>query len=111
MTDLSIPVDAAHDASPTRCSHVKPGDPTWRSDGPGDLGVAEATNARVIAHLVKANMAPEKGAGWHRHEADVQIVVMPKGGARFMYGGPVTLLEAGGCICTVSAPPDRIAIH
>ena len=43
-----------------------------------DLGVAEATHGKVIAHLVRANMAPEEGTGWHRHEADFQIIIMIK---------------------------------
>jgi quercetin dioxygenase-like cupin family protein len=104
MSDLSIPVDAANDATATQFSHVKPGDTPWRSDGLRDfflyrdLGVATATHGRVIAHLVKANMAPEKGTGWHRHEADFQIVIMTKGWAKFMYGDQVTLVEAGDCV-------------
>lgn len=31
-----------------------------------DLGIAQATYGKVIAHLVKTNMAPESGTGWHR---------------------------------------------
>jgi [protein-PII] uridylyltransferase len=45
-----------------------------------DLGVAAATNGKVIAHLVKANAPPEEGTGWHYHVCDFQIVVMTKGG-------------------------------
>ena len=52
----------------------------------------------MIAHLVKANMAPEKGTGWHRHEAEFQIVFMTKGWAKFMYGDQETLVEAGDCV-------------
>lgn len=104
MSDLSIPVDAANDASTTQFSHVKPVDTPWRPDGLRDfflyrdLGVAAATGGKVIAHLVKANMAPEKGTGWHRHEAEFQIVLMTKGWAKFMYGDQVTLVEAGDCV-------------
>ena len=64
------------DTTTTRFSHVKPGDTAWRSGGLRDfflykdLGVADATHGKVIAHLVKANQAPEKGTGWHRHEAE-----------------------------------------
>lgn len=92
------------DSTPTRFSHVKAGNDGWRSDGLRDfflyrdLGVAEATNGKVICHLVKANMAPEKGTGWHRHEADFQIVIMTKGWARFMYGDQETLVSAGDCV-------------
>ena len=63
-----------------------------------DLGIAKATNGRVIAQLVKANEAPEEGTGWHRHEADFHIVLMLKGWARFMYGTEETLVAAGDCV-------------
>ena len=89
------------DFSPTQFSHVKPNDTDFKAGGLRDfflyrdLGVSEATNGKVIAHLVKANMAPETGTGWHRHEADFQIVIMTKGWARFMYEDEATLVEAG----------------
>lgn len=92
------------DKTQTRFSHVKPGDTAWRGEGLRDfflykdLGVAEATNGQVIAHLVKANEAPEKGTGWHRHEAAFQLVYMVKGWARFMYGDQETLVEAGDMV-------------
>ncbi len=92
------------DTTGTRFSHLKPADTEWRSEGLRDfflykdLGIAEATNGKVIAHLVKANMAPEKGTGGHRHEADFQIVIMTKGWAKFMYDDKVTLVEAGDCV-------------
>ncbi|MEJ7685713.1 MAG: cupin domain-containing protein [Variovorax sp.] len=88
----------------TQFSHCKPDDTPWRGDGLRDfflyrdLGVAAATNGRVIAHLVKADKAPEKGTGWHRHEAEFQIVLMTKGWAKFMYDDKVTLVEAGDCV-------------
>ena len=92
------------DKTTTTFSHVKPGATPWRSDSLRDfflyrdLGVADATSGRVIAHLVKANMAPEKGTGWHRHEAEFQIVLMTKGWAKFMYGDQETLVEVGDCV-------------
>jgi mannose-6-phosphate isomerase-like protein (cupin superfamily) len=85
-------------------SHVKPGDTAWRQDGLRDfflykdLGIEAATYGRVIAQLVKANQAPEKGTGWHRHEADFHIVIMLKGWARFMYEDEETLVSAGDCV-------------
>jgi hypothetical protein len=48
-------------------------------------------------------MAPEAGTGWHRHEADFQIVIMLKGWARFMYEDKETLVSAGD----VRAPAPR----
>ena len=88
----------------TAFSHIKPADTAWRSEGLRDfflykdLGVAEATHGQVIAQLVKANEAPEKGTGWHRHEARFHIVLMLKGWARFMYEDKETLVEAGDCV-------------
>ena len=92
------------DRTATLFSHVKPADTDYAPGGLRDfflyrdLGVAEATHGKVIAHLVKANMAPEKGTGWHRHEADFQIVIMVKGWAKFMYEDQVTLVQAGDCV-------------
>src|SRR5512134_253016 len=92
------------DSTTTKFSHIQPGDTPWRSDGLRDfflykdLGVEAATSGRVIAQLVKANMAPEKGTGWHRHEAQFHIVFMTKGWAKFMYGDQETLVSAGDCV-------------
>jgi quercetin dioxygenase-like cupin family protein len=91
-------------AAATNFSHVKPDDTDYRPDGLRDfflyrdLGVAEATGGKVIAHLVKANLPPAEGTGWHYHVADFQIVIMMKGWARFMYDDKVTLVEAGDCV-------------
>jgi quercetin dioxygenase-like cupin family protein len=92
------------DRTKTQFSHVKPGDTAYVSGGLRDfflyrdLGVAQATQGKVIAHLVKANLAPEKGTGWHYHEADFQIVIMLKGWAKFMYEDQATLVSAGDCV-------------
>ncbi len=92
------------DRTTTEFSHIKPGDTPYRDEGLRDffqyrdLGIAEATHGKVIAHLVRAHNAPEAGTGWHRHEAEFQIVIMLKGWARFMYGDKETLVEAGDCV-------------
>ena len=92
------------DRTGTQFSHIKPNDTPFRSEGLRsffqyrDLGVSEATHGKVIAHLVRANEAPEKGTGWHRHEADFHIVIMLKGWAKFMYEDQVTLVEAGDVV-------------
>lgn len=92
------------DTTGTKFSHVKPGDTAFKGEGLRDfflyrdLGVADATHGKVIAHLVKANLPPSGGTGWHRHEADFQIVIMMKGWARFMYGDQETLVEAGDVV-------------
>ena len=92
------------DRTVTKFSHIKPDDTQFRMDGLRDffiyrdLGVAEATAGKVIAQLVRANNAPEKGTGWHRHEADFHIVIMTKGWAKFMYEEKETLVSAGDCV-------------
>lgn len=92
------------DRTVTQFSHVKPGDTEFRSDGLRDffiyrdLGIADATAGKVIAQMVRANKAPEKGTGWHRHEAQFHIVIMTKGWARFMYEDKETLVSAGDCV-------------
>jgi quercetin dioxygenase-like cupin family protein len=92
------------DTTSTLFSHVKPADTPFRGDGLRDffeyrdLGISDATHGKVIAHLVRAKNAPEKGTGWHRHEAQFHIVYMLKGWARFMYGEQETLVEAGDVV-------------
>ncbi len=99
-----------HDATSTAAliatvfSHIREGDTEYQSGGLRDfflyrdLGIAEATNGQVIAQLVKANLPPEEGTGWHRHEAKFHIVIMLKGWARFMYETTETLVKAGDCV-------------
>jgi quercetin dioxygenase-like cupin family protein len=88
----------------TLFSHVRPLETSYRSDGLRaffryrDLGVAEATHGKVLAQLVIAQNAPEKGTGWHRHDADFHIVIMLRGWARFMYEDKETLVSAGDCV-------------
>lgn len=88
----------------THFSHVKPQDTAYQGEGLRDfflyrdLGIAAATNGKVVAQLVRANHAPTAGTGWHRHEAEFHIVYMLKGWARFMYGEQETLVSAGDCV-------------
>jgi quercetin dioxygenase-like cupin family protein len=92
------------DRTALKFSHVKPGDTEFKGEGLRDfflyrdLGVADATAGKVLAQLVTANLAPEKGTGWHYHGADFHIVLMLKGWARFMYEDKETLVEAGDCV-------------
>jgi len=88
----------------TAFSHVKPADTEWKGGGLRDfflyrdLGIKEATHGNVICHLVKANMPPEEGTGWHYHVADFQIIIMTKGWARFMYEDKECRVEAGDVV-------------
>ncbi len=105
------------DRTATQFSHVKPADTAFAPGGLRDfflyrdLGIAKATHGKVIAHLVKANMAPETGTGWHRHEADFQIVIMVKGWARFMYEDKETLVEAGDVVHQRPRPGNKEALE
>jgi mannose-6-phosphate isomerase-like protein (cupin superfamily) len=90
----------------TKFSHVKGSEVEFKGGGLRDfflykdLGVADATNGRVLAHITKANLPPEGsgGTGWHIHVAEFQIVYMLKGWAKFMYEGQETLVSAGDCV-------------
>ena len=92
------------DRTKTQFSHIKPGDTEFRSDGLRDffkyrdLGIAGATQGKVLAQLVRANSAPEKGTGWHYHGAEFHMVLMLKGWAKFMYEDRETLVAAGDCV-------------
>jgi quercetin dioxygenase-like cupin family protein len=85
-------------------SHNKPEDTKFESGGLRDfflyrdLGITDATGGKVIAQIVKANSTPEKGTGWHIHEAEFHIVIMLKGWAKFMYEDKETLVKAGDCV-------------
>ena len=104
MKDTCSTNEASTDTGSTQFSHVKPGDTAWRGEGLRDfflyrdLGIAAATNGKVIAHLVKANLPPTEGTGWHKHIAEFQIVMMIKGWAKFMYEDKITLVQAGDCV-------------
>ena len=105
----------------SKFSHVKPGDTEFTGGGLRDfflyrdLGIADATGGQVICHLVKANadMPPEDGTGWHKHECNFQIVIMMKGWARFMYEDkptwcrPATSCTSGRVSCTISSITPR----
>ena len=88
----------------TKFSHVKASESEFKPGGLRDffvyrdLGIAAATNGRVVAHITRANAAPEAGTGWHYHVAEFQIVYMIRGWAKFMYEDEVTLVEAGDCV-------------
>jgi quercetin dioxygenase-like cupin family protein len=92
------------DRTVVKFSHVKPGDTEFKGEGLRDffiyrdLGVVEATAGKVLAQVTRANNAPEKGTGWHYHEADFHIVIMLRGWARFMYEDQETLVAAGDCV-------------
>lgn len=88
----------------TSFSHIKPGDTPYRTEGLRDffryrdLGIAAATDGKLLVQLVRANAAPLRGTGWHYHEADYHVVYMLTGWAKFMYEDQDTLVAAGDCV-------------
>ena len=64
-----------------------------------DLGVDEATDGLVVAHVIRAHNDEQATGEWHYHELEFQMVYVLKGWIRFEYEdvGEVTL-EAGSCV-------------
>jgi quercetin dioxygenase-like cupin family protein len=64
-----------------------------------DLGIAKATNGKVLAHVIRARPGAKAAARRHQHELDFQLVYVLKGWVRFDYEGvgEVTL-EPGSCV-------------
>jgi quercetin dioxygenase-like cupin family protein len=64
-----------------------------------DLGIKEATEGRVVAHVIRAVPgAPFKGTP-HRHGVTFQLVYVLKGWVEFEYEGQGTVrLEPGSCV-------------
>lgn len=64
-----------------------------------DLGIKEATNGRVMAHVIRAKSPHDGSGGWHRHALDFQMYYVIRGWIRFRYeGAGEVLAEAGSCI-------------
>ena len=69
-----------------------------------DLGIAEATGGRVLAHVIRAVPGGEAGFGWHRHSLQFQMYYVLKGWVEFDYESVGRVRsEAGSC---VHQPPD-----
>jgi mannose-6-phosphate isomerase-like protein (cupin superfamily) len=86
-------------------SHVKPGDTEYLGDGLRDffvyrdLGIAGATEGRVIAqHTRAARKSDGIGTGFHFHNVEFHIVIVTKGWAKFMYDGVETLVDTGDVV-------------
>ena len=72
-----------------------------RSSFTGIRGFTAATNGKVLVQLVRAarkSAEAKGGTGFHFHTADVHVVYMVRGWARFDYDGIDTLVEAGDCV-------------
>lgn len=64
-----------------------------------DLGIAQATQGRVVAHVIRAAAGTEFSSQPHRHATQFQMVYVLKGWIEFEYEGQgVVRLEAGSCV-------------
>ena len=64
-----------------------------------DLGIRDATNGRVLAHVIRAKSGMTAQPERHWHEVEFQLVYVLKGWIAFDYEGvgEVTL-RAGSCV-------------
>ena len=64
-----------------------------------DLGIKEATDGRVAAHVIRSAGGSEFSSQPHLHRTDFQLVYILKGWIEFEYEGHgVVRLEAGSCV-------------
>ena len=64
-----------------------------------DLGIKQATDGRVVAHVIRAAAGTEFSGQPHLHETSFQLVYVLKGWIEFDYQGQgVVRLEAGSCV-------------
>lgn len=64
-----------------------------------DLGIRQATEGRVVAHVIRAAAGEEFSGQPHLHETTFQLVYVLKGWIEFEYEGQgIVRLEAGSCV-------------
>jgi quercetin dioxygenase-like cupin family protein len=64
-----------------------------------DLGIKEATEGRVVAHVIRAAAGEDFSSQPHRHVTTFQFVYVLKGWIEFEYEGQGRVrLEAGSCV-------------
>lgn len=64
-----------------------------------DLGIARATEGRVVAHVIRAAAGADFSSQPHRHATRFQMVYVLKGWIEFEYEGQGRVrLEAGSCV-------------
>ncbi|HEX7954844.1 MAG TPA: cupin domain-containing protein [Burkholderiales bacterium] len=64
-----------------------------------DLGIRDATNGAIVAHVIRAKPGTKMQPERHHHEVQFQMVYVLKGWVKFNYEGvgEVTL-TAGSCV-------------
>ena len=64
-----------------------------------DLGIRDATNGLVLAHVIRAKQGTHAEPERHHHEVQFQLVYVLKGWVKFHYEGVgQVMLKAGSCV-------------
>ena len=64
-----------------------------------DLGIADASNGEVIAHVIRAKEGSNATGDWHVHDCNFQMYYVIKGWINFEYEGHgFKTAEAGDCV-------------
>ena len=77
-----------------------------------DLGIAEASDGRFGAHVIRARPGHAGGGDKHKHELDFQMVYVLNGWVRFWYeGAGEVLLQPHSCVYQPPGIPHREIEH
>ena len=69
-----------------------------------DLGIADASKGKVVAHVIRARPGKAPEGEWHRHDCNLQFVYVLKGWIRFEYEGVGEItMKKGTCF---QQPPN-----
>lgn len=64
-----------------------------------DLGIADASNGEVIAHVIRAKEGSNATGDWHVHDCNFQMYYVIKGWINFEYEGHgFKIAKAGDCV-------------
>ena len=64
-----------------------------------DLGIADATNGEVVAHVIRAKEGHKATGQWHIHDCKFQMYYVLRGWARFEYEGHgIKTVKPGDCV-------------
>lgn len=64
-----------------------------------DLGIKDATNGDVVAHIIRGKEGHKATGQWHMHDCTFQMYYVIKGWLKFEYEGHgVHIAKAGDCV-------------
>ncbi len=76
------------------------------------LGIAEATQGKFGAHVIRAVPGRHSEAAWHTHDLDFQMVYLTQGWVVFEYEGQGEVtLRAGSCVLQPPGIRHREVTH